>query len=66
MSLFECMYDWILAGANVVVEIHRYHPIVAEDESHSGDIHLTVVDASPAPGALWHVWHAGIHYSPII
>ena len=32
------------------MEVHRYHPIIAEDLGNSGDILLAVVDASPVPG----------------
>ena len=57
----------LLAGASEMMIIHRYHPIVAEDDNNSGDIRLAVVDASPAPApasapvpaqGIWHAYTA--------
>ena len=53
---------YLLAGASEMMIVHRYHPIVAEDDNNSGDIRLAVVDASPAPASApvpaQGIWHA--------
>ena len=47
------MNEIFLSGANAVLEVHRYHPIIADDDNNSSDVVLAVVDVSPAPGTLF-------------